>query len=429
MFQFQIASEFTRFRLYPQAPFLDPGKPPELVLVSSPAGTVGPGPNDGRMYTVYPVGKQSEYGMFTAENGAPLLLLPPWSGPRLPLAAPDSCGHFDHISEATPAFEAAHLFGSVRFVLDIWERYFGELMPWHFRKHYDRLELAILPEFDNAQFGYGFLEVGSSTSSTGETHPYSLNFDVIAHEVGHGIVYSRIGLPDADAESAEYVGFHESAADLVAILSALHFETVVEELLENTRGNLYSMNRLNRIAEISRNEQIRLAANPFTMADFAAGWEDEHDLSQPLTGAMFDILVDVFHECLLDAGAIDGQLEDLADQAEYLQAYQPLIQSLFDEAYARAPGAFREALIRARDIMGDYLANTWDLLSPETLTYRNVGDILIRVDQEKSSGAYSDLIRRNLRLRHIGTIIPGPRLEPADAEGHLRSARTMQPIS
>ncbi len=424
---FQPTLGFTRFRLFPQAPFLDPGKPPEVVLVSSPPGSIGPGPNDDRMYTVYPVGKQSEYGMFESEIGVPLLLLPPWSGPRLSMAWPGPGGHFDHLPVGTAAFEAAHLFGSTRFVLDIWERYFGESLPWHFRKHYDRLELGILPDFDNAQFGYGFLEVGSSTSSTGEVYPYSLNFDVIAHEVGHGIIYSQVGLPDPGEERAEYFGFHESAADLVAILSALHFESVVDELLENTRGNLYSMNRLNRIAEISRNEQIRLAANSHTMADFADGWEDEHDLSQPLTGAMFDILIDIFHENLLDAGAISGELEDFADQAENLEAYQPAIQFLFDRAYALAPSAFKNALILARDIMGGYLARTWDQLSPASLTYEHVGEIMQQTDRMQTGGAFANLIGRNLRLRKIGTIVPGPRRESDESKSHLRSSRTLVP--
>ena len=46
----------TRFRLFPQAPFVDADNEPEQVYISCPAGTVGPGPADDRMYALYPNG-------------------------------------------------------------------------------------------------------------------------------------------------------------------------------------------------------------------------------------------------------------------------------------------------------------------------------------------------------------------------------------
>ena len=47
----------TRFKLFPQAPFGGHVKP-ETVLVSSPAGSLEPGPADERMYVVDPIGKR-----------------------------------------------------------------------------------------------------------------------------------------------------------------------------------------------------------------------------------------------------------------------------------------------------------------------------------------------------------------------------------
>ena len=52
----------TRFKLYPQPGFLDNFAVPEAVLISSAAGTIGPGPSDQRIYTVYRVGKPTSYG-------------------------------------------------------------------------------------------------------------------------------------------------------------------------------------------------------------------------------------------------------------------------------------------------------------------------------------------------------------------------------
>ncbi|MEL6197712.1 MAG: hypothetical protein AAFT19_07685, partial [Pseudomonadota bacterium] len=73
----------TRFRLYPQMPV---GRDPvalETVTVSSPAGTVGPGPSDRRMYALHPIGKTVPYGRVEGRGG-PWLYLPPWDGPIAP---------------------------------------------------------------------------------------------------------------------------------------------------------------------------------------------------------------------------------------------------------------------------------------------------------------------------------------------------------
>src|ERR671918_156516 len=233
---------------------------------------------------------------------------PPWRGPIAPPVLPDRAGHFDYLEPGVPGFEAAHVFGCIRFALDVWEGYFGRPVPWHFRHEFDRLEIVLLPGFGNAHTGLGYLEVGSYFTPTGEAVPFSLNFDIIAHEVGHLIIYSEIGQPTDLSAVGEYYGFHESAADLVAIIAATHFDSVVDGLLANTRGNLYVLNRLNRIGEVSANSQIRLASNSVRLAAFANGWRGEHELSLPLTGAAFDILVDVFHEHLLERGAISAEV-------------------------------------------------------------------------------------------------------------------------
>ena len=67
----------------------------------------------------------------------------------------------------TPEFAEAHVFGTVRFVLDIWERYFGRRIEWHFARDYRRLEIVILPGLNNAYAGYGFMEVGAHHSPDG----------------------------------------------------------------------------------------------------------------------------------------------------------------------------------------------------------------------------------------------------------------------
>ena len=417
----------TRFKLFPQPSFLPSFERAEIVSVSSPAGTVGAGPSDSRMYVVDPIGKAEPYGISREPGRGPRLYLPPWNGAVHRPVEPDTSGHFDYLQPGTPEFEAAHLYGTVRFVLDVWEDLFDRRIEWHFRPEFERLELSIFEHFDNARAGYGFLEVGAEVAEHGEIRPFSLNFDIIAHEIGHLIIYSEVGLPTLETEEGEYFGFHESAADLVALIAVLHFDSVVDTLLGTTRGNLYTFNELNRFAELSDNEQIRLASNFYTLSDFAEGWSDEHDLAQPLTGAMFDIFVDIFHELLLDRKLIAPEVEELSDRIEQSPEYESIMQPLFDLAYDANPDGFKAALEDARDYLGLALALSWSRLSPHFLNYDDVGEALLDVDHALTGGRYQRVIADNFRWRDIGSSAVGPRLAPPDDTSHAFSTRTAVP--
>lgn len=419
----------TKFKIFPQLPSAGRREGPETVYVSSPVGSVGPGPADDRLYVIDPLGKERAYGINYGSYGAPYLYLPPWDGPVRKPARPNEQGHFDHLEPGTPEFEQAHVFGSARFALDVWERYFGRRIEWHFARAFDRLEVVLLRDLDNAYAGFGSMEVGSFFAESGAVYPFSLNFDVISHEIGHMIIYSEVGLPSTETIEGEYFGFHESAADVVALLSMLHFDSEVDELLEASSGNLYTYNELNRFAELSKNDQIRLASNPLKLSDFADGWTKEHDLAQPLTGALFDILVDIFHESLLERGLISPAVEDLADQLQRRPEYETAIQALFDEAYAQDRDGFKRALLEARDILGYLLAETWRHLSPDSLNYVDVAEALLAADRELTGGRYRRLIRINLDWREIGSVAVGPRRAPPDARSHAFSARTVTPPS
>jgi len=416
----------TRFRLFPQPQFIEPFQEPETVWLSPRAGMVGPGPSDDRMYVIDPIDKPYPYGIARGAYGSPFFYYPPWNGPIHPPPLPDKDGHFDRLSVGTRAFEAAHAYGVARFVLDIWEDYFGRPIRWHFLRDYDWLEIVLLRALGNATAGYGFMELGSDVVD-GDLQLFSLNFDIIAHEMGHLILYSEVGLPNLNALAGEFFGFHECGADLVALITVLHFDSVVERLLEATRGNLYTFNELNRFAELSPNKEIRLAGNSTKMSRFAAGWTDEHDLSEPLTGALFDILVDVFHDKLVQRGVISPEVDALMDQLERRRQLADVIQAFFDRAYAENQEAFRLALLEARDHMGIALAETWRRLSPDYLNYHDVGDAMLEIDREMTGGRYLDDIISNFRWRGIGMVAVGPRIVTPGEASHAFSSRTLTP--
>ncbi len=410
----------TFFRIFPQSQTGEDSLPAQIVEVSSPLGSVGPGPSDDRMYVIYPVDKPKEYGMHTDENGYPYVYLPPWDGPIYEPAMPDKDGNFLQYEDAEdPRFQAAHTYASIRFTLDVWERYAGQPIDWYFSDYYQQAEVVILPQFENAQIGRGFIEVGTDVNKKdGTLSPFTLNFDVIAHEVGHGILFSLVGEPEPESETAEFLGFQESSGDVVSMIAILQFDSVINEVLESTSGNLYRANHLNRFAETSSVDQIRMASNDVKLSDFTAGWKDSHLLAQPLTGAIFDILVDIFHEELVRTGAISAGLEDLSDSLEGSPEYEEQLQDDFDIAYATTPELFRESLLYARDVVAMLLIDTWARLSPDDLHYTDVYSAMLSADESLFDGLYRSIINVNFRWRHIGSATVGPQLPKDKVDEH-----------
>lgn len=416
----------TRFRLYPQSPGPGLRARLETVTVSSPAGSVGPGPSDERMYTVMPVGKTDPYGLIDGPEGEELYL-PPWEGRVTPPPVPGPGGHFDHLSPTDPGFVAAHLFGTVRFTLDVWERYLGESIEWHFTDRYSRLELSMVEDWANAHMGYGYLETGSYRGPDGSVRDYGLNFDVIAHEVGHAILVSLTGPFRPDEVSGDFQAFHEMSSDWVALIASLHFDSVVDALLENTKGNLDTFNRFSRFGELSGSKQLRLANNNQTMHDYADGWRHEHDLAKPLIGAFFDIFVDIYHEYLLRNGGVSRALEEMADRAERDPTLRTHLQRGFDRAFRRNPEAFKQALLYARDTTAHMLVETWMMMDHASFTFADIPVFLHEINEREAQGRFLRLIDNSLEHRALGIITSGPRMEEPNEESHGYSARTMVP--
>jgi hypothetical protein len=361
----------TRFRLFPQ--WQQGFDTPETVLVSSPAGSLRPGPEAPDMYALRPLAKTGPYD--------PPCDGPPYRGPVLPPVAPDASGHFDHIAPEDPAFLAVHHFGCVRRTLDVWEAYLGRQIIWWHAAVRPQLELVALVDWDNAQSGPGFIEMGMRPNLDGVMQLFALNFDVVAHETGHTILFSELGVPQDGNLHPQFLAFHESFSDLVALVAALHFPSVAQRLLAQTGGDLYRLNLISRIGEVSRLEQIRRADNTATMADMAGLriggdgiWIDPsgqgrnaHALAQPLTGALFDLLVEVCQDRLVASGALprtaDARRHDAAGPAT-------------QRAAARFPAAFQAALAHARDVLGGCMGHVMRTADPVTLSFDQVAGLV-----------------------------------------------------
>ncbi len=389
----------TRFRVYAQSPVLADFSEPVTITVSSPVGTVGPGPSDLRMYALLPQAK-SPYG--DAD-------LPPFRGKVKPPVQPGPDGHFDHIAVDDPAFPASHMFATVRRVLDVWEIYAGGPIQWHFCGTHKRLEMIPDVPWDNAHFGWGFMECGFGKDDQGVDRSFALNFDVLAHETGHGIAYSLLGVPTPQTLTTAYRGFHESMSDCVAMISALHFDVFVDHVLRVSRGQLYLANELNRIGELSKTRQIRSASNALKMSDVISldtppsevSGKEAHKLAQPMTGAIFDMLIEFFVRRLVASGTITPAIardmrRAVEGEDDSMMRTGPIV-----EAYQREPQRFRDALCDARDMAGLRLLETLRRLRADGLSYKGAARTLMAVDRQLTGSENSAAIAECFAWREI----------------------------
>jgi hypothetical protein len=363
----------TRFRLFPS--YAAGYAEPEVVELSLSPGTIGPGPSDPWMYAIHPLQKDAPYD--------PPGYVPPFRGPTYPPALPGLDGHFDHIPVEAPEFLPTHLYGTIRHTLDIWEFYLRRKVVWWHAPRIPQLELIPYLEWQNAHSGPGFIEMGEKPNLAGRPQPFCLNYDVIAHETGHAILFSMIGVPEQDAVTEAFLAFHESFSDLIALIGEMEIRSVTRRLLAQTDGNLYVLNLVNRIGAYSDTQQVRLASNTRTMADVAGlrlmpdgTWYDpigqnrnQHAIAEPLTGAIFDCLVELYQDGLAGRGAIPPDLDARGwTRAEVEQSLEA-VHAASAAAFARFAQAFHAALDDARHVVARCMAHVMLTVRPETLSF------------------------------------------------------------
>ncbi len=170
---------------------------------------------------------------------------------------------------------------------------FGRRIPWAFPGG----RLIVLPHA-------GYDQNAHYDRSTGSLNFYyfagergtvftCLSHDIVTHELGHAVLdglkpyYNEVDSPDA-------AGFHEYFGDALAMISSLTMIEVLKVVVKDKPGRLGARNLISDIAlefgsALEGDAPLRSAANPMTMGQLRNNWE-EHDYSQVLTGAFYDIL-------------------------------------------------------------------------------------------------------------------------------------------
>jgi hypothetical protein len=384
----------TRFLVYPQVPHLAGYDKPEIVWISTPPDEIQPGPADRRMYVVDPLFDKPVYQY---------PYLPPFVGDTYPPVTAGPDGHFDHLDINDRGFAAAHCFATMRRVLDIWESYLGHEITWHFASTYERMEIIPQVDWNNAQSGFGYMEMGLDRVDNGDTVPYALNFDVIAHELGHALILAELGMPVADGGTPEFFGYHESVSDLISLLSLMHFDSVLDRLLRGCSGNLLTMNELSRIAELAGDRQIRIASNERRMSTVTS---EVHDLSRPFTGAVFDTMIEIYHGNIVERGLVEVSPDYDSTSLRELDKWEiEQVGAAFTEAYEGRHFQCKAALEEARDIVGAGIAHSWRKIDADGFSYAEAGMAIADAIAELGDPQSAQIMIENLEWREI--LAPG----------------------
>ncbi|MBZ2208698.1 hypothetical protein [Massilia soli] len=332
--------------------------------------------------------------------------------PGIAPVSPNAFGDFVTAPD-TPQFDAVHTFAVVRQTLTMYQRALaggdGETpLPWQWNSSIDTAPLQLfphgLPNTMNAFYSRSqcCLKFGDFIPSGALERVYTCrSFDIVSHETGHAVLD---GLkPDwllAD-NPPQTGGLHEAFGDLTAIFLALSQLDQCEAVIAQTKARLHDKTFLADIAEqfglaLGRSNGLRNADNDITLLD--AGTE-VHAISQVFTGAVYDILADMFlHERdpgLLDCAAVLHRVGD------YLR------------------GLVLRAMIAAPD---------------RGATYVDVVNEMIRLVTEDGRPAeYRNFIRNRFVARHVvespvaltEDLPPGTLLAPGiqDAPGALQDRR------
>ncbi len=283
----------------------------------------------------------------------------------------------------------------------------GRRIPWAFEGN----RLLVVPHAGYGQNAYYdrqskslqfyYFERGGRRIQT------CLSTDVIHHEFGHAVLDGVRPLLHESA-AIETAAFHEFLGDLTAVLLALRNNAFRNKLVEKSKGDLAAAEHLSAIAqefgrEVQDKPYLRSAANKLTMADLA-GTSSPHELSQVMTGAMFDILLALSAHYVGERGmtapeAFWNTIQRMQPTAlQPLDLLPPVDVTFRDYAFAVLrtqelanpldPHGYRKSMLDAfvaRGILGE--ADVKELLAPRYLHEKLELDVFHDVEAIASSKA------------------------------------------
>jgi hypothetical protein len=332
--------------------------------------------------------------------------------PGITPVSPNAFGDFIQ-SPNTEQFDAVHTFTVVRQTLTMYQRVLagldgGSPLPWAWNSASDTAPLQVFPyglaNVMNAYYSRNerALKFGDFVPSGSSDRVYTCrSFDIVAHETGHAVLDGLKPQWILSSAPPQTGGLHESFGDLTAIFLTLSQMDQVEAVIAQTKADLHDKTFLADMAEqfglaLGRTNGLRNADNDLKLSE--AG-NEVHAISQVFTGAVYDILADIF-------------------------------------SFERDPGNEDDAAVLHR--VGGYLCSlTLRALvaAPDQgATYADVANGLLRLSEEDGTPVeYRNFIRNRFALREVlsfdgqptDDVAPNATLAPqvVDAEGASQDRR------
>jgi hypothetical protein len=263
--------------------------------------------------------------------------------PGIAPVSPNAFGDFI-LTPGTDQFDAVHTYAVVRQTLTMYQRALasggsGAPLPWQWNSGSNSEPLQIhphgLPNVMNAFYSRGqkSLKFGDFIPSGTSARVYTCrSFDIVAHETGHAILDGLKPNWLLANNPPQTGGLHESFGDLTAIFLAMSQLDQVEAVIAQTKANLHNKTFLADLAEqfglaLGRPNGLRNADNDLTLSQVGT---EVHAISQVFTGAIYDILADIF--------AFERK-PGLKDDAETLHDVSAYVRSLVLRAMIAAPNS------------------------------------------------------------------------------------------
>jgi hypothetical protein len=227
--------------------------------------------------------------------------------PGIPPVSPNAFGDFT-VAPNTDEFDAVHTFAVVRQTLTMYQRALASgssaaPLPWQWNSATNTDPLQVfphgLPNTANAFYArsqkslrFGDFVPNGTTARVVTCR----SLDIVSHETGHAVLDGLKPGWLLASNPPQTGGLHESFGDMTAIFLALSQLDQAEAVIAQTKANLHDKTFLADLAEqfglaLGRPNGLRNADNDLKLSDVGT---EVHAISQVFTGAIYDILADIF---------------------------------------------------------------------------------------------------------------------------------------
>ncbi len=284
----------------------------------------------------------------------------------------------------------------VAHTLDMAEEYAGRKIEWAFKRDQIPVTIDTSKRWPNAYYsrntvggrdihrGVNFFRFDGPDGKEINT---AQSADVVSHEAGHAILDAlRPGFFSTwDSETG---AFHEAFGDCIAMVFNLRFASNRAQVLKETGGDLSKHSILSSLGEefgtaIAKQSETEVD-NDWTWLRTALNkFEYVNPRSLPSHGDRDELVNEVHSFANVFSGAFyDG------------------IHNAFDKM--TSDGAKPEAALgKVGDDFGKILIRAVELSSPTETSFKEIGEMMLKADQQLFDGAYQDSINRAFSERKI----------------------------